>query len=83
MKIQLNLLIEPRTECTAAHLIEGVTIPPAVHVGLAQAESSAGEDATEKALIVHLKIPRALAVKKNIRRGEKALNCCLRQARAR
>ena len=56
MKIQLDMLIEPRTHCAAAHLIEGVTVPPAVHVGLAQPESSAGQDTTEKALIVNVDI---------------------------
>jgi hypothetical protein len=83
MKIQLNALIKPRTECAAAHLIEGATVPPAVHVGLAQPESSASQDTTKKALIVNVKIPGAVSVKKNIRRSEKTLNCRLRQARAR
>jgi hypothetical protein len=66
----LKPLIESRTDRPARHFIEGVTVPPAVHVGLTEAESSATEGAAEKAPIVNMKVPGALPVKKNIRRSE-------------
>ena len=83
MKVQRNPLFEPRPDRTAAHFIEGVTIPPAFHVGLAEGESAAGQDASEKAFIMDTNIPGALSSQTNVCGGEKVFNDRLCQARAR
>ena len=80
MKIQWDPFFEPCPDRAEAHFIEGVTIPPAVHVGLAEGESPAGQDATEKASIVNANIPGTLSSKADFCGCEKIFNGRLRQA---
>ena len=46
-------------------LVERVGIPPAIHVGLAEADGALGEDAGVEPLVVNLHIPRLGAVDLN------------------
>ena len=47
--------------------VEGVAVPPALDVGLAEAEGALGEDAAPEAGVVDAEIPRAVAVDADIR----------------
>ena len=48
-------------------LVRPVAVPPAVHVGLAQGEGSAGEDAAEEIGVAHPEIPGTLPVHFDVR----------------
>ena len=50
----------------ADHVIEGLAVPPTVHVGFACAEIAVGENPVEQRLVSNLHVPGPIAVKPDI-----------------
>ena len=50
------------TFSSGEEFVESVGVPPAVHVGFAEAEATFGEDSIEKLGVVEMQIPRIGAV---------------------
>jgi len=52
-------------------LVQGIAIPPAVHVGFAQGQGPAGGNPVEEATVADGDIPGAVAVDLDVSLGEK------------
>ena len=57
-----QVLLDVGAQYASQHLVELLAVPPAVHVGLARAQSALAEHALEEALIVDPDVPRTRAV---------------------
>ena len=62
----LDAPMEPGAISTADHLVELFAVPPTVHVSFADAQLALGENSGIKRFVVHLNVPRAVAVDTNI-----------------
>ncbi len=55
------------------HLIDGVAVPPPVHVGLAETQGAARQHALEQPLVMDAYVPWAIAVDSNVGGLDQAL----------
>src|SRR5262249_49953196 len=68
---KFKMLAEPCPNGTATHFIERLAVPPPVDVRFAKTERAGGEDATKKAGVMHLYVPRSRTIDPNVRNCEK------------
>ena len=72
-------LVQTGADRATKHLVERFAIPPAIHVGLAEAERALREDPSEKTRVMHLNVPRAGAVDLDVSRAKKIFDCTPRR----
>ena len=59
--------VHPSIQGLFDHDVHPLAVPPAVHIGFAQAKRALPQDAPVQILVVDLNIPRTIAVNPNIR----------------
>lgn len=64
---------EPSAKNAAEELVERAAIPPAVHVGFAEAERAEAQEASVEIFVVHSQVPRTSAANPHIRKGQDLL----------
>src|SRR5206468_3864594 len=70
-KSKCETFLESGTNGAAAHLVEPIAVPPAVHVGFPETERPGSQDSAKEPPVMHLYVPRASAVDANVRQREK------------
>src|SRR5439155_21414133 len=70
-KSKCETFLESGTNGAATHRIQGVAVPPAVHVGFPETECPGSQDSAKEAPGMHLYVPRASAVDANVGQREK------------
>jgi hypothetical protein len=66
MSRQLRTLAEPGAEHAGQEPVEILRIPPAIHVGLTEAQGSLRQHAGEQPRIVHARISRLLTINADV-----------------
>src|SRR5438034_11412168 len=61
-KSKCETLFESGTNCAATHLIKRIAVPPAIHIGFADAERPGRQDPAREARVMHPYVPSANAV---------------------
>src|ERR1700746_1551660 len=70
-KSKCETLLQFGTNGAATHLIQRIAVPPAVHIGFAEAERPGSQYSAKEARIMHPYVPGASAVDANVREREK------------
>src|SRR5438552_19003174 len=70
-KSKCETLLESGTNGAATHLIQRITIPPAIHIGFPETERPGSQDSAKEALVMYLYVPGASAADANVREREK------------
>src|SRR6266700_7547479 len=70
-KSKFETLLEPGTNGAATHLIQGIAVPPAIHVGFPETERPGSKDSAKEAPVMHVYVPGAIAVDANVGQREK------------
>lgn len=76
-EIQQDAFIDPSPECPAAHLVQGIAIPPAIHVGLPQTQCAFRENARIESSVVNPEIPWTVSVDRDVRASQNRLKAPL------
>src|SRR6266568_4113841 len=56
-KSKCEMLLESAANCAATHLIKRIAVPPAIHIGFAEAERPGSEDPAKEARVMNLYVP--------------------------
>src|SRR5436309_2493232 len=65
-KFKFETFLESGANGAATHLIQGVAVPPAIHVGFPETERPGSKDSAKEAPVMHVYVPGAIAVDANV-----------------